>query len=76
LKKKPTTDHRSDFAEKFAEYVKDVEKTDAKRAAMLKALSEFLTGEGIDMNTLRHFEVLAKMMDFAGPVRGGNAPGG
>jgi hypothetical protein len=52
------------------------QKSDATRADMLKAFSEFLTGEGIGMGTTRHFELLAKMTAFAGPVRGGGPPGG
>jgi hypothetical protein len=70
-KKKSGADHRAAFADAFAAYVRPDEKDDKTRARMLKAFSEFLTGEGIGMEKTRHFELLAKMTEFAGPVRGG-----
>jgi hypothetical protein len=72
--KKLAADHRRKFIEAFAKYVSDAG-DDTTRANMLKAFSDFLTGEGIGMGSTRHFELLAKMTGFAKPVRGGG-PGG
>lgn len=70
--------HRGRFVESFAEYVqwragrKGVPNDRTFNEKMLGAFSEFLAGEGLGTDKLKHVELVAGMTAFAGQV----PPGG
>jgi hypothetical protein len=73
------TEEDQTFVTRFKSYVQSVadskaeaETVELRRAAMLAAFREFLIGASIGPDKVKHFEILAKMTDFAK----GAGPGG